>query len=481
MKRLLLVVSAALLAVGPIAASADARTQGHTERPPQTPPDAAPTAAPRTSPTPPPTPQPAPQPIELGRPQPLKVSLVAGGTVVGQITRWDVDGLDATVEGASRRLQWDDIAPTDLYRLRKRLLEQLPQSQRREASLELAAYLYSRADGETLGDRAFDDAKRWGAGADDRPQVRARGEERRQARNERLARADRARLAEGSPEASMFGNTSWPTLTPDEQVAAVAELRKQTVEMLAAAGRDATPVESKQCLVYSALGVTDAARRATEIEAFIEATLPRLGLAKEGLLWHGRLVVIVSEDRDQFALVEAAAFRMQPRADEIAITHYDGPKAFVHLLKQADEVGSRIAVSRAVALAMLHRYVSATRLPAWANEGFADWLVAAYRPTKSLDGALRRTGLTSVRTAGGFGHAAAIAYVPHTWPFRDAASRGEAYVLASYFAEHHGEAFLAFVKSAKAGEPWQGAFAQAFKAPLERMLDAAWDFHRVND
>jgi hypothetical protein len=478
MRCLLLTLATAMLAVAPLQAA----PRGDDPTPPAAP--DAPPAAPAPAPSAPPArgvPDPVPHAVELGRPQPLKVALVNGSTAVGQVARWDVEGIDATIGGAARRIRWDDIVPTDLYRLRKRLIEQIPQVARREAMLELAAYLYSRPDADDLGNRAFDDAKRWGADADEREAIRDRGEALRQARNERLGRADRARLAEGSPEAAMFGNLAWPPRTAEEQAAALAQLRKQAIEMLATAGRDSTPVESTHCLVYSTLGVSDSARRATEIDAFIAASLPRLGLPKETVLWEGRLVVIVSEDRDRFALLEAAAFKSQPRPDEVAIAHYDGPFAYVHLLKQADEVGAQITTFRAVALAILHRFVSSTRPPAWANEGFADWLVAMYPPTKRLDAALRRVGLASVRSANGFARTISFAYEPMGWPFRDASGRAESYILVSFLAERQPEAFLAFLKTVKGGEPWRGAITTAFKAPIERLIEAAWEFHRTND
>lgn len=420
-------------------------------------------------------------PVTPRRPYAVKFETLQGATVQGQITRWDPDGFDITVDGSPRRMTWDELIGQEVYRLRKRLVEMLDVPARKPAFLELVAYFASRDDADAFIDRAFDDAKRYKASTEERAEAVKRSEERRQARNEHNARIDRARLASGSPEAAPFSSYAWPAQSAEDRAAAVAALKKQATQILSATGRELTPIDANHVLVYSSLGLADGARRATDIELFIEATLPRLGLPRESVPWFGKLVVIVSEDRDRFNLIEASGFRQEARPEETAIAHYDGASAFVHLLKQSDEVGALPATYRAVALALLHVHTSAARLPAWAHEGFADWLVATYGPTKSLDRQLRANGLPQVRSAVGFGAALRSAYRPREWPFADEATRGAAYIFTSYIAEKHSEAFLAVLKAVKGGEPWETSFARIFKMPVERMAAIAFEYHRMND
>jgi hypothetical protein len=443
-------------------------------------------------------------PEVLTKPQPFRVGLVADhdgggrgrdaekgvvGELVGQVVAWDDAGFDATVDRAPKRVRWDEVSVRDLQRLRKRLIEQLPSERRQPATAELVAYLLSRADEDGLGTRMLEDLERGAKVPTGAPtgtptgaeSIRARAEAIRAAREAALVRAAASRLQVGSPEASVFQSVAWPPATPESQAAAVAALRAATRERLAKAGRDATPVESTHCLAFSLLSIEDAAKRATEFDAFIAASLVSLGEPREANPWQGRLVIIVSENRDQFTLIEAAAFGTEARSDEIAVTHYDGPHAFVHLLDQTDAAGARPFVLRAIALALLHRHRSAVRLPAWAHEGLADWLVAQHRPTASLDPILRREGLSAVRARGGFGRTIEIAYAPGAWPFRSAADRGEAYVLTSFLMERSAASFLRFVTIVKSGEPWRAAIRQAYGREIDALLAEAWAFHRVND
>jgi hypothetical protein len=417
----------------------------------------------------------------LARPVSIKAALQKGGEIQGQIVGWDRTGFDAVVDRANRRIGWDDLTGLEVYRVRKRLHEALPVPERKAAYLELFAYLLSRDDTDRIVDRALEDAKRLGATASDVEVARSNAEAKRQARNEDAARTARARLGAGSPEAAPFSTFAWPKTTAEERARAVLDLKQKVTSFLAAGGRELTPVDAHHVLVYSGLGLDDAAKRATHIEQFIEASLPRIGMDAETTPWRGKLVVIVSDDRDRFRLIEASAFRQQSRDNELAITHYDGADAFVHVAKSTDESSSSVATFRAIALAMLHAHISAGRLPAWAHEGFADWLVASYRPTKSLDQSLRRSGLAQVRGPIGFGRALRCEYGPGEWPFPDEATRGAAYVFTSYLAERHPAEFLSFLTIVKGGEPWQSAFERAFKMPLERMVATAYEYHRVND
>lgn len=415
------------------------------------------------------------------RPFTTKCELLGGAILVAEIRSWDREGVDATVEGSKRRITWDELDADATYRLGKRLIEGLDEAERRVPTLALLAHLLSRTDADAAARRARDDAKRLKATDDELALVAAHAESLRQARSEAAGRVARAKLRSGSPEAFPFASYAWTKQSSDERGEAVAQLKRRTTEMLAATGRELTPIDGTQVLVYSAVSLADGARRATEIEAFIQTSLPRLGLGREDLLWDGKLVVLVSDDRDRFTLLEASAFKQEVRPEDRAIAHYDSGFAFVHLAVNADEVALAIDTNRAVALALLHRLHSAARLPPWAHEGLADWLVATYRPTKSHDAALRTVGLPQVRGAGGFRAALTAEYKQDGWPFADDATRGAAYVFASYLAEKHHDAFLEFLRIVKGGEPWQGAFSRAFHMPFERMADVAWEYHRVND
>ena len=412
---------------------------------------------------------------------PFKATTLAGASIQGQLTGWNDDGFAAAVDGANRRIAWDDLTALDVFRLRKRLLDEMDPAERKAAALALVSYFVSRDDGDGFADAAFREAKRWKATEEERRAAVAASEARRQARNEAAARIERTRLATGSPEAYPFSSVPWPAQSVDERAKAVADLKRAVTAILAASGRELTPIDGTQVLVSSGVSLEDAGRRAADIEAFIEASLPKLGLPKETNPWLGKLAVIVSEDRARFEVIEASGFRQQPGAEATAVAHYDGGSAFVHLLKATDEGATAIATDRAVALALLHRRISAARLPAWANEGFADWLVATYAPTKSLDRTLRSAGLPQVRSATGFGAALRAVYRPKEWPFADEATRGAAFILVSYLVERNPKAFLSFLEIVKGGEPWEQAFQRAFAMPVARAAAMAADFHRVND
>jgi len=435
-------------------------------------------------------------PVHVARPQPTKVTPAsgpgAGKEVVGTIERWDDAAVHGTFGGSAIELRWDELAPNDAYRIRKRLIEAVDApADRRGRFLELATYLWSIDGADRLAVRAADDAKRLGADAAALAEARTDAATVKSERAARLEAAARHALRTGSPEADPAvinaPATPWPVLTIEQQRECQAWLRKETGSRLASSGREVVPVESTQALVFSEIGVPDAALRATEIDDFVARSLPRLGLPKESVVWWGKLVVVILEDHDRFALYEASAFRHKVGTADVALTHFDGPRVFVTVLKQSDPVATRTETARAVARALLYRHRTSAHLPMWLHEGLTDWLVSVDPPTKSLDTPLRKPGLAFIRSDGALAGVVEANYTAGEPPFGDAADRPRvaAFALVSYLAEQHPKETIALIDALKLDPgdiaQWKLVFERVFARSLEQMLITIRAYYQMND
>jgi hypothetical protein len=418
-------------------------------------------------------------PITFEKPQPLKATLLDGSGIGGGVTRADDDGFDILLDGTPRRFKWEDFKPLETYRIRKRLIETIPKEERLARTLDLLAWCVSVEDKDAT-QRAEHDAKALGAADDALAAARTAGAQRRADRIAKSVTAAKAALRTTSPEADTFDPAPWGVQTPAERDKAVSELKVSAAAKLAGAGRELTPVESRNAIVYSDLGAEDAAVRGIDIDRFVRHALPRLGIDQETQPFLGKVVVIIADGDDRFRLLEASAFQQAVTPNDEAFTHYDGGKAYVVVRRQVDVTRTAAATYRAVARAILHRHVSAVRLPTWANEGTADWLVAMYPPAKATDTDLRKPGLAYVRNGGSIEDVLRATYDTN-WPGANGLGRNVGFLLAGLMAEQEPARFHAWLKAVKGGKPWAQALTEDFGLSPQALADFARRYYRTND
>ena len=414
-------------------------------------------------------------PVVLDKPQPMRATLADGRSIAGAIERWDDEGID----GPIGRHAWSDFKPLEAFRIRKKLIEATGTSQR-DRMLDLVAWCWSIDESE-LAEKAVRDARSLGSSTSAVDEAKVRGVALKATRAARSAAAEREKLKATSPEGEAFPPNPWPTLVASERTVQIDAMKKDVTAKLAAAGRECTPIEGKHALVYSDLGVEDASNRAVLIDEFVAACLGKLGIAPEEPIFWGKLVVIVADGSDRFRLIEASGFRQQTSADDASFAHYDGPKAFVVVRAQTDVTLTTIATLRGVAFAVMHRHISATRLPPWANEGLADWLVASFPRGKFLDEPLRKPGLAFVRDGGSIERVFDLTYDAGSWPGPDRIGRSVGFLVVGFMIERGPQRFQKFIGAVKRGKEWREALEVECGVTPAGLVDRARRYYRTND
>lgn len=420
--------------------------------------------------------------VELARPQATRFTSIAGRETAGSIVRWDDEGFDGPAGGPIARVRWDEVRAADVYRIRRRLVELRPPEERRGRALDLLTYLASREDARAFLERARQDARAAGADQATIDQAIELATARAAERAARDALKAAASLERRSPERGPFPVAPWPTVKPEERDALLTDLRRRVVGLLSRSGREPTSTEGESCIVWSDLGIEDAAKVALAFDRFVAASMPRLGVPADDpqrrLRW-GKTAVIVLEGSDRFRLFEATAFNQEVAADLGGIVHYDGPDAIVVLQALQEPAARSIELARGAARSLLHRLDSPIRLPRWAHEGLVDWLVLADPPTKEIDRGLRPVGLTVIRGGGSLKRVLQLEYDDPDPPRQG--DRAAGYLLLGFLAEQSPDATRRFVATVKSGEPWIDAFRQAFGATPAAFLERARRFYWLND
>ena len=402
------------------------------------------------------------------------------GMVRGTIESWGSDGLKGSFGGHD----WDELDDSSLRRIYQRLMDR-----RSSTDWVLLGELQLRRDGpvaERNAGMAFKRALQLEPTVapeveEDWQRVALYKEER--AELERIRAAEQ--LREGLPEGVNWTATPWPTLTDEEQDAAIAEMERHSRELLHRAGfPDAQPIHSEYFLVYSDLNPAMTARITRDLDLMYAQLAKLLGLPGAGgkplnLFW-GKASIIICQDEDQFRLIEAQAFNQMTPPGVVGLCHCIGPKVFVNTFHDPDADKFASVLIHETVHGIMHRFITPARLPTWANEGFAEW-VANQAVPGHVDASRRPQGLDFVRRGGNLAEVMAMSYQAGTWPGPNAVGYAVGYILVDLLIEKNPREFADWVRSIKAGEPWRQAFEKQFGVPADALAVRARQWFMTND
>ena len=405
----------------------------------------------------------------LAEPQFVRFELRDGAEVAGEMTAWDVDG----IQGSFGQRSWSELVPGDLWRLYVTVMDQNDAHQ----WVDLGRLLLSGPDGDHWARRAFARALRLDETVEARIEAaRAAAVETRRRRRELDRTAQEHRLDTRSPEADDWPADPWPPMGRDEQTAAGVELRSDVTQILRQAGLQLVPLETDHFLVWADLPSIDAARLATRLESVYERLAGMLGADRGGNRFWGKAVVLYFSDPDRLRLVEAESFGQLIERETLGICHPVGPKVFINL--SGDTTGERFgdAAAQQVVHAYMHRFHAPMRLPVWANRGLADYVATTIAPGGSAE-RRRREALEYIRTGGDL---AAVFNAGWTDPWPPAATAVGA-LMIELMVNQRPDGFRRWVIAAKSGKNWDAALAEDYGVRREHLLEILIQYYRVND
>lgn len=429
-------------------------------------------------------------------PMPVRFRLADGVRVSGEITAWDLDGID----GSFGRRAWPEIQHRDARVLLARLVDTRDADDCVDMGEILLRIGLDQPAATDWAERAFTQAlavarnaepvldEGTGESVPRAELVEARIEEARgRVELTRIARLEREQLAQSerlrtdSPEGRPWRADPWPELTADERTDATATMRADAARILSRAGLTLEPIETEYFLFYSDMPDRQSRRWAGELDRMYGLLAEQFGLEPGDNVFWGKAVIFVFNERDRFDLVEAEAFgqMLAPWVD--GIFHPVGPRVFVNFYRQPDESMFAAVLVHETVHGFMHRYRTPYRLPTWANEGLADYLASILFEGSPVDLERRQKGLSFIRRGADVNAVLDYSYGDDSWPGPDSVGYYVSYLLIELMIRDRGLEFARWVEAVKDGVAWEEALRTEFGTTREQLVERFVRFYRVND
>jgi hypothetical protein len=416
----------------------------------------------------------------------VRFRLRDGIQVTGEITGWDREGID----GSFARREWTEIDYEDVWILYRRVMDQESVIEWVDLGRVLLFIALDEPKAEKWAERAFRRAER--AGEDDPElderyapdliaETRAELEDERRHRKKVADAARAERLRVDYPEGRSWGNSIWPPLTASQQEDATATMRDDAERILEKAGLLIAPVETDYFLFYSDMPRQETARWANELDLMYKKLAERFRLPEgENIFW-GKAVIFVFTERDRFRMVEAESFGQLVTDWVEGLCHPIGPKVFVSFYRPPQDAKFATILVHETAHGFMHRYITPRRLPAWANEGIADYLASVLFRNSPVDFSRRRRGLEFIRSGGDVDAILDWRYADGSWPGPETVGYDVGYLLIELMIRDRPAPFEAWVRAIKRGKPWEQALEEDFGVTRAQLVETFVRYYRVND
>ena len=421
-----------------------------------------------------------PAPVERpGPPARVSFRLLEGLRLIsGALEGWDEEGLT----GAFGTYRWAEIHHEDVWALGRRLMDADSAQAWVALGHRLLRLSLDQPRAAVSAETAFRRAHRLDPAVQEHIDAARDAVAQERARREALeAEAERQRLRTVSPEAGPWTATPWPLLSERERADAVDTVRAEADRILERAGMVLRPIETDHFLFYSEQPRARQERWVRDLDRMYRMLSHEFEIpVRPGIFW-GKAVIIVTDERDRFRLMLAQSFRhMAPRWVD-GMFFPMGPQSYViFCVPPRDDIFAALLVHETTH-AFMHRFISPVRLPTWANEGFADRMVARLMPENAAIRDRRRQGVAWIRSGGHPLEMLGWYYGDGSWPGEEGIGYSIGYLLVELMARERPDAFIAWIRAIKHGMPWEEALRREFGATPASLADALVRWHLVND
>jgi hypothetical protein len=421
---------------------------------------------------------PTPASVILPRPLSVRFRLADGSRITGELTAWDRDGID----GSFGRRQWIDLHHDDIRRLYRRVMDEQSASDWVGLGRALLLASLDQEPARKWAERCFERALTLDEEVREAIEaVRAEAAEVRKRRAETEAAAKAQRLATGSPEAVHWPATPWPELTAPQQAAALEAVQAEAWEILERAGLPLLPSEGDYVLLYTDMTEEEAARWAARLNEAYALLADRFDLPAHANIFHGKAVVFIVPDRDRFRLIEAASFNQLVDDATEGICNPIGPDVFIVCQRVADDDRLGDVLVRQFVHGFMHRYRSPHRLPAWANEGLADYYSSVLFRNTTVDRERRAASVAFIRRGGDVDDVLNMSYDDEMPPQQRRLAVAVGALVIEVMIREQPERFARWVDAVKEGIDWEKALGEEFGVPRAALVETVVRYYQVND
>jgi hypothetical protein len=260
--------------------------------------------------------------------------------------------------------------------------------------------------------------------------------------------------------------SQWGPLTPEQQAAAVVELKKFAEETRQTINPKLQLFETQYFLFYSDLPLNDAKSWAGLLDRMYGKLAGLFAVPKDANVWRGKaLVFVFASDKDYFAF-QMKMHDKTMAAGTAGMCHtYGNGDVHIAFFRQPNEMDFAHVLVHESVHGFLHRYRSPIDIPSWINEGLAEVIASELVP---------RAGLTQSGTAQARGDLQSrrdldkMFEEEHIVAWQYAVAR----TLTAFMIQQNRAGYVAFINGIKDGMPWADALTQKYGVSLEQLVRA---------
>lgn len=257
----------------------------------------------------------------------------------------------------------------------------------------------------------------------------------------------------------------WPELTGQEQQAAVARHKEFLERVGKAVGGAMRLYEAKYFLVYSDFP----SRQATALAAYLDKVYGEqckaFGIGQGTNIWLGKAVVVAYQQQQSFARFEREFYNSEAGTAQ-GRTHQRKDGTVVIACHQHGEPGVlAMVLAHETTHGFMHRYKSRQHLPAWIEEGAADFMAARLVPSCKIVQQDQQRALTQMRQTRSLGGDFFTARKIATWQYGVASS------LTEFMLRTDPKGYRKLIEAVKMGQTWQEGLKAAYGVTPEELVE----------
>jgi hypothetical protein len=271
-------------------------------------------------------------------------------------------------------------------------------------------------------------------------------------------------IAKGPEVVGKVDETTWGKLTPEQETAAVEELKKFGEETRAKVNGNLVLNETKYFLFYSDLKPAEAAKWARMLDQMYGKLAGLFGIKGGENIFRGKAAVFVFAREEDYQNFQKTMHDTDA-AGTAGLCHCFG-NGDVHIgfFRQPNEMDFAAVLVHESVHGFLHRYKKPPTIPTWVNEGLAETIASELVPQKGKRQEYRQFAITQLRERGTLGNDFFTGDRLEGWQYP------VAQLLTEFMIKQDKKRYVAFIDGIKDGMKWEEALTQKYGAPRDRLV-----------
>jgi hypothetical protein len=280
-------------------------------------------------------------------------------------------------------------------------------------------------------------------------------------------------IANGPQTVGKTEEGNWGKLTPEQQKAAVEELKKFAEETKSKVDGNLVLDETKYFLFYSDLKPAEATKWAGTLDQMY-ARLAALFAVKGGEnIFRGKALVFVFAKEQDYLTFQKEMHDTDATGSAGLCHNFGNGDVHIAFYRQPNDLDFEAVLVHESVHGFLHRYRKPPTIPTWANEGLAETVASQFVSQRGKRQELRQYAISQLRERGSLGDNF----------FKGDRLEGWQYPVAQMVTEllikDNKKNYVAFIDAIKDGAKWEDALQQKVGATPEQLTVALGETLRI--